>query len=123
MVQLIAIPAVLIALYALWVVGRTDLLRLTQGVRRVRARVVRHVSGSDGFTPIFAFQHGERSFEIPGQTAYAKPTPEAGSNVVLTYPAKRPDLAREPHPLARGLMYALFAAWIAFFSDLWLGWA
>lgn len=122
MIEIIAIPAILAGLYALWVVGWNDLLRITQGTAYARARVVEHQSGSDGFVPIFAFQFGNRTIRVPGPTAYAKPTPPEGASEVLSFPAKRPDLARPPHPFARSLLYMVFAAWFAFFSDLWLGW-
>ena len=122
MVELIAIPATLLGLYALWIVGRNDALRVIQGVRHVRARVVRHHSGPDGFTAIYAFQHRERTCEVPAQTAFAAPSPQVGDTVMLSYPAKRPDLARDAQPLARFLLYALFAGWIVLFSDLWLNW-
>lgn len=122
MVELIAIPALLVGLYALWIVGTPDLLRLVQGVRRVRARVVRHRSGPDGFTAIYAFQHRERTCEVPAETAHASPTPPAGTEQVLSYPAKRPDLARPPQVLARALLYFGFAGWLGFFSELLFGW-
>ena len=122
MIEIIAIPAILIGLYVLWVVGWNDFLRVLQGTSYARAKVVEHQSGSDGFVPVFAFQYGERSFSVNGPTAYAKPTPPVGSSEVLSFPAKRPDLARPPHVFARSMLYLVFAAWFAFFSDLWLNW-
>ena len=122
MVELIAAPAILVGLYALWIVGTPDLLRLVQGVRHVRARVVRHRSGPDGFTAIYAFQNRERTCEVPAPTAQASPTPAVGSEQLLSYPAKRPDLARPPQPLARTLLYLGFAGWLGFFGELLFGW-
>jgi hypothetical protein len=122
MIEIIAIPAILVGLYALYVVGWNDLLRVLQGTSYARARVVEHHSGSDGFVPIYAFQYGQRSFRLPGPTAHAQPTPPVGESEVLSFPSRRPDLARPPQPLARILLYAGFAAWLAFFSDLLLGW-
>ncbi|TIX49191.1 hypothetical protein [Alteraurantiacibacter aquimixticola] len=122
MIEFIAIPALLAGLYALYAVGWNDALRLLQGTAYARAKVVDHHSGSDGFVPIFAFQYAERSFQVPGPTAFAQPTPALGESMVLSFPAKRPDLARPPHPFARSLLYLAFAAWLAFFSDLWLNW-
>ncbi len=122
MIEFIALPAILVGIYALYVVGWNDLLRVLQGTSYARAKVVEHHSGSDGFVPIYAFQYGERSFRVPGPTAHARPTPPVGENEVLSFPAKRPDLARPPQPLARILLYAGFAAWLGFFSDLLWNW-
>ena len=122
MVAIVSILAIGFALYALWIVGRPDMLRLLQGTRHVRARVVDHVNTSDGFLPLFAFQDGARSVQVTGMTAHASPTPPVGSDTMLSYPKKRPDLAREAAPLMRTLLYIAFAAWIGFFADLWLGW-
>lgn len=122
MIEIIAIPALLAGAYALVHVGWNDFLRIIQGTSYARAKVVEHYSGSDGYVPIFAFQYGDRAIRVPGPTAHAQPTPAVGESMVLSFPAKRPDLARPPHPLARSLLYIAFAAWLAFFSDLWLNW-
>ena len=121
MVRVISALAIAFALYALWIVARPDLLRLVQGTRSVRGRVVEHVGSADGFVPIYAFQDGARPCRVPGATAHAQPTPPLGSECVLSYPKKRPDLAREPAPLMRSILYAGFAAWILFFADLGFG--
>ena len=122
MVEFVAIPAIAVALYALAIVGKPDLLRLMQVTRQVRARVIDHVGTSDGWVPLYSFQDGARSVQVTGDTASPKTQPPVGSEHWLSYPKKRPDLAREPAPLMRTIMYAGFAAWIGFFSDLWLGW-
>lgn len=122
MVQAIAIPATLIGLYALWVVGRIDFLRLIQGVYHTRGRVVRHVSGDGGFVAVYAFDHAGIGQEAKARLAFPKPEPAVGTSSLLSYPKRRPDLARTPEPFARSIMYAGFAAWLGFFSDLWLGW-
>ena len=122
MVEIIAIPATLIGLYALWIVGGPDLLRLIQGVYHVRGQVTRHEAGSDGFTPVYEFEHDGVMREVAGFTAQATPKPAVGSIAMLSYPRRRPDLARTPRPFVRTIMYAGFAAWLAFFSDLWLRW-
>lgn len=122
MVEIITIPALVLGLYALWIVGMPDFLRIAQGVRHVRARVVKHVSGPDGYNAIYAFQHGHRTCEVPAPTAYASPKPAVGSEELLSYPRRRPDLARPPQPLGRFLLYFFFAAWLGFFSDLLFGW-
>ena len=122
MIALVSILAIGIALYALAIVGWPDALRLVQGTRHVRARVTGHVNTSDGFVPLYSFQDGARSVQVNGATAHASPTPAVGTDMMLSYPKQRPDLAREAAPLMRTLLYAAFAAWIAFFSDLWLGW-
>ena len=122
LLELIAIPALLAGLYALWIVGKPDLLRLVQGTRHVRGRVSRHHEGSDGFVPVYQFRHDGRTHEAKGRTAQAKPQPPVETGVMLSYPAKRPDLARPPDHFARAIMYLGFAAWIGIFSDLLLGW-
>ena len=122
MVEFVAIPAIAAALFALAIVAKPDVLRLVQGTRHVRARVIDHVGTSDGFVPLYSFQDAGRSVQVTGDTASAKPEPPVGTTAPLNYPAKRPDLAREPAPLMRAVLYAGFAAWIGFFSDLWLGW-
>lgn len=122
MTKVIAAFAVLAALYALWIVGRADLLRLVQGVRYVTATVVRHDASSDGFVPIYEFTRAGIRQEVPGFTAHASPKPAVGTRLVLGHPARRPDLARPQQRFARTLMYAGFAAWIGLFADIWLGW-
>lgn len=122
MVEVIAAIAVLGGLYALWVVGWPDLLRVVQGVRHVWGTVVRHDQSSDGFVPVFAFEHDGRMREVRGFTAHASPTPAVGTRHLLNHPARRPDLARPPQTFQRALLYGGFAAWLALFSDLWLDW-
>lgn len=122
MVELIAILATVPALYALWVVGRTDLLRLVQGVRHVRGTVVRHAFGTDGFVPVYQFHDGARLHEVVGLIAHTSPKPPVGSAALLSYPKRRPDLARLPQQFARSMLYAGFAAWLGLFTDLWFGW-
>ncbi|GAA0265510.1 hypothetical protein GCM10009127_00970 [Alteraurantiacibacter aestuarii] len=122
MVEIIAVPALVAGLYALWIVGSPDLLRLTQGTSHVRAKVSRHESGSDGFVAIYRFQLREKMCEVPGPTAHVSPTPPVGSERVLSFPARRPDLARPPAPYMRSFMYLGFAAWLGFFSDLMFHW-
>lgn len=122
MVEIIAVPALLAGIYALWVVGRSDLLRLIQGVRHVRGAVVRHDMNGDGFVPVYEFAHGTVMRQVSGKTASAKPQPPLGTSAMLSFPKRRPDLARVPNPFARSIMYAGFAAWLGFFSDLIFGW-
>lgn len=122
MVDFIAIPALLAGLYALWIVGWPDALRLTQGVRHVYGQVVRHDAGGDGYVAIYAFTAHGRKCEVRAFTGHTSPTPPIGTRQLLGYPTKRPDLARPPQTFARSLMYAGFAAWLGFFSDLLLGW-
>lgn len=122
MVELIAILATVPALYALWVVGRPDLLRFLQGVRHVRGTVVRHAFGSDGFVPIYQFHDGVALREIAGHTAHTSPQPPVGRTAWLSYPKRRPDLARQPQTFARTMLYAGFAAWLGLFTDLLFNW-
>lgn len=122
MVELIAILALAPALYALWIVGRTDLLRLVQGSGYARGAVVRHELGSDGYVPVYSFERGGATYLVRGPTAHAAPRPAVGSTDVLVFPRRRPDLARPPQAFARTLMYAGFAAWFAFFGDLLFDW-
>lgn len=122
MVELIAILATVPALYALWLVGRTDLLRLVQGVRHVRGTVVRHAFGSDGFVPVYQFDDGAGLREVTGTTAHTSPEPAVGSSTLLSYPSRRPDLARPPQTFARGILYAGFAAWLGLFTDMLFNW-
>jgi hypothetical protein len=122
MVEFIAWPALIVALLALVSVGKPEFLRFVQGTRHVHGQVVRHQSGSDGYVPIFAFRHDGRTMEVSGLVAQPSPKPPVGSSQLLSYPKKRPDLARPPAPLGRTLMYFAFAAWIGFFSDLLFDW-
>lgn len=122
MIDLIAIAATIIGLYGLWVVGRTDFLRLVQGVYYARGKIVRHVDGDEGFVPVYEFDHGGVKKLVHGRVAHASPSPPIGTNSVLSYPKKRPDLARTPAVFARSIMYGGFAAWLAIFTDLWLNW-
>jgi hypothetical protein len=122
MVELIAVLATLPALYALWMVGRTDLLRIVQGVRHARGTVVRHAFGSDGFVPVYEFRDGNSTREALGPTAHASPQPPVGSTRMLSYPSRRPDLARTDQTFARGLMYAGFVAWLGLFGNLVFNW-
>ena len=79
MVEFVAIPAIAVALYALAIVGKPDLLRLMQGTRQVRARVIDHVGTSDGWVPLYSFQDGARSVQVTGDTASPKTEPPVGS--------------------------------------------
>lgn len=121
-VELIAILATAPAIYALWAVARIDLLRLVQGARFVRGTVVRHELGSDGFTPIYQFDDGQGPREARGTTAHVNPQPPVGSSTALTYPRRRPDLARPPQNFARFILYAALIAWIGLFTDLLFNW-
>lgn len=122
MIDLIAILATIAGIYGLWVVGQIDFLRLVQGVYYARGKIVRHIDGDEGFVPVYEFDHGGIRKQVQGRLAHPSPTPPIGTNSMLSYPKKRPDLARAPAVFARSVMYGGFAAWLAIFSDLWLGW-
>lgn len=122
LVDLIAWPATLIGLYGLWVVGWSDFLRLAQGVRHVRGKVVRHVPDAAGYLPVYEFDHGGIMREVTGKVGHTSPKPPVGNSSPLSYPKRRPDLARTPDPFARSIMYAGFAAWLGFFTDLLFRW-
>ena len=122
MVEIIAWPALLIGLYALYVVGWPDVLRVVQGTHKTVGTVARHKTGHDGYTAIYEFEHRGVMREAEAFTAFPEPRPRVGSTAILNYPARRPDLARTPRPFARSLMYAGFAAWLGFFSDLLFRW-
>lgn len=122
LVDLIAWPATLLGIYALWVVGWSDFLRLVQGVRYTRGIVVRHVSSASGLVPVYEFGHDGIMREATGRVGHTSPQPPVGSSSPLSYPKRRPDLARTPEPFARSIMYAGFAAWLGFFTDLLFRW-
>ena len=122
MIELIAGAATLVGIYGLYVVGWNDFLRLVQGVYFTRGTVVRHIDGDEGFVPVYEFDHGGIMREAHGRLAHASPTPPVGTSSSLSYPKRRPDLARPPEPFIRTIMYGGFAVWIGFFTDLLFGW-
>lgn len=122
MVYLFAAIALLPAAFGLWAVGRTDLLRLVQGVGYARATVVRHELGTGGYAPIYRFQRGATVHEVRGQVAHLNPDPPLGTGVVLSFPRRRPDLARTPQTFQRVVLYGGLAAWVALFGDIAFGW-
>lgn len=123
MVEFIAIPATLLGIYALWLVGWDDFLRLVQGVHHTRGQVISHALGSDGFVAVYEFEHQGVMREVRAKVAHASPQPPVGTSSALSYPRRRPDLARPPETFGRIIMYGAAAAWIGFFSDLWLRWS
>lgn len=122
MVEFIAIAAILVGIYGLWVVGWNDFLRLVQGTYFVRGTLARHIDGDEGFVAVYEFDHGGIMREAHGRVAHPSPTPPIGTTSLLSYPKRRPDLARTPEPFGRSIMYIGFAIWLGIFTDLLFGW-
>lgn len=122
MAQLLAAIAVFAGFYAFVIAGWNDALRLVQGARHVWATVERHELGPDGYVPVYVFIYAERTQSVRGPVAHAFPKPAIGTRSLLSFPARRPDLARPRQTFARTLMYLAFAAWFTVFSDMWLRW-
>lgn len=109
--------------WLVWTIARPDILRLIQGTRYVRARVVRHeFATGDGYNPVFAFEVDDRRYEVRGILAGVVRKPDLGAERVLIYPANRPDLARLDEPFVRQIFYVALAATIALVGDWLFDW-
>lgn len=107
----------LLAAFALVAIGQHDWHRLARRSVRVKATVVGHQSrwdeGEKCYAARLAFEADGKAIEVVDGTLAPAPEPAVGTEVMLRYPAGRPDLARLPRPVTWIAVYAALVATLA----------
>ena len=115
-----------LCLFALWAIARRDWVRWGAVMREVDAAVTGHRTSRDGdgnhYAAIYAFQAEGARHEAIDEVYSARPVPPIGQRRRLTYPARRPDLARVPRPALWLAVYGLLLGLIGVFAAKLLGW-
>jgi len=113
-----------VCLFCLWVTARNDLKRLLGISRTVRAVVTGHRRMPDdhpSYSAVLRFSAEGAEHEVIDQICHAKPQPPIGTELDLTYPVGRPDLARVPRPLIWTFVYAVLIGTTVLLGALLLG--
>lgn len=115
-----------LCLFSLWAVARHDWQRLIRPGRRVLARVTGHRESWENaarfYAAIYSFQDENGTHEVVDAVHASNPFPPVGTQVELTYPEGRPDLARPPRPLLWALVYLLLLFLTGMLAAKALGW-
>lgn len=113
-----------LCLFCLWVTARNDLKRLFGISRTVRAVVIGHRRMPDdqpSYSAVLRFSAEGAEHEVVDQLCHATPQPPIGTELDLTYPVGRPDLARVPRPLAWSFVYAVLIGTTVLLGGLLFG--
>ncbi|MBS0481852.1 MAG: hypothetical protein JSR96_06790 [Proteobacteria bacterium] len=101
----------------LFLMARPDWIRLQTMSRRVTARVTGHRSqihnNVRSYAAIYAFDAEGQRHEVTDQVYGGREYPPVGTQVTLSYPVGRPDLARPPRPLMWLLVYGALLTMLA----------
>ena len=113
-----------LCLLCLWVTARNDLKRLFGISRSVRATVIGHRRMPDdhpSYCAVLRFSAEGAEHEVVDQLCHAAPQPPIGSELDLTYPVGRPDLARVSRPLTWAFVYVFLIGTTVLLAALLLG--
>ncbi len=103
-----------------------DWPRLTRSTRRVESEVCNHrkSDGVDGvsYAAVYRFTAEDGPHEVIDPVYVHTPRPPLGTQVALTYPEGRPDLARPSRPLLWGMLYLFVLGMLAQLIAIWFGW-
>ncbi|MFM5906228.1 MAG: hypothetical protein ACKOPO_01350 [Novosphingobium sp.] len=120
------IAGMALCLCSLWAVVRHDWLRLTTISRQATGTVIGHRRVADGdgdsWAPIYRFSAEGRDHEVVDQVSSGRKQPPEGTQVQLSFPHGRPDLARPPRLVMWLCVYALLIGLFALLFGLWMGW-
>jgi hypothetical protein len=115
-----------LCLFALWAIGRHDLVRLRAISRSVDAEVIGHRISRDGdgtsYAATYRFSAEGETHEVHDAVLNSSPRPSVGTRVKLNYPFGRPDLARVSRPWTWLFVYATLLFMLAILIARAAGW-